>query len=139
MHDSKRRLDHFSGVPIHVYKRIQAIEDGILVDVTQAANGAGFRIPVAMTAAAWTDCVAWEESDTQRQTQQDQAGRLWDVVWMAIQAARGAGASHRVAFKLHRIPRDGCSIRPELTSLHLHIGPGDDPSPVITILTPDED
>jgi len=134
-----RHLDHFFGAPIHVYTRSQAIEDGVLVDVTHAAYGAGFRIPVAMTAAAWADCVAWDESDTQRQTQQDQAGRLWDVVWMAIQAARRAGAAKRIAFRLHRIQRDGCSTKPELTSLHLHIGPGDDPSPAITILTPDED
>tara|TARA_R100001143_G_scaffold62126_1_gene64604 strand:+ start:536 stop:955 length:420 start_codon:yes stop_codon:yes gene_type:complete len=139
MQDPKRQIDHFFGTPIHVYTRSQAIEDGVLVDVTHAAHGAGFRIPVAMTAAAWADCVAWDESDTQRQTQQDQAGRLWDVVWMAIQAARRAGATQRIAFRLHRIPRDGCSVRPKLTSLHLHIGPGDDPSPVITILMPDED
>src|SRR3546814_3439291 len=132
MHDSKRRLDHFFGVPIHVYKRIQAIEDGILVDVTQAANDAGFRIPVAMTAAAWTDCVAWDGSDTRRQTQQDQAGRLWDVVWMAGQTARRAGHTQRVAFRVHRIPRDGRSTRPKPTSLHLHFGPGGDHSPVNT-------
>lgn len=37
------------GEPISVYTRAQAIEDGVLVDVTEAARRHGFIIPVAMT------------------------------------------------------------------------------------------
>ena len=32
---------------IHAYTRSQAIEDGVLVDVTAAAREAGFKIPVS--------------------------------------------------------------------------------------------
>ena len=73
---------------ISTYTRAQAIEDGMLVDVTETAREAGFRYPVAMTSAAWSDCVAWTDEDTQRQAPQDESGRLWDVLWMAKQAAR---------------------------------------------------
>lgn len=126
------------GSMIHRYTRAQAIADGVLVDVTRAAAEAGFRLPVAMTAAAWADCVAWSNADGERQTHQDRSGRLWDVVWMASKAARQAQDAARVPFQLYRVPRDGRSIRARLTTLHLHIGPGDDGEPVITILMSDE-
>ena len=43
---------------IHSYSRADAIEDGNLVDVSERAEHAagymmGFKVPVAMTAAAW--------------------------------------------------------------------------------------
>jgi len=132
------KLDSLFGQPIYVYARENAIDDGTLVDVSEVAREAGFRIPVAMTAAAWADCVAWSEADSQRQTAQDEAGRLWDVLWMSSRAARHA-QGERVPFQLYRIPRGGRATRPRLTTLHMHIGPGDAGEPAITILMPDED
>ena len=35
--------------------RAQAIEDGVLVDVSDIAKEAGFRYPVALTSALWAD------------------------------------------------------------------------------------
>lgn len=129
--------DLFFG-PIHTYSRAQAIEDGLLVDISEIAAEAGFRLPVAMTRAVWADCVEWSEEDSRRQVYQDEQGRLWDVVWMAAQAAR-RGQGNRMAFQLYRVQRGGKSFRPRLVTLHLHIGPGDDPEPVITIMLPGED
>jgi hypothetical protein len=65
---------------IHRYTRAQAIEDGVLIDVTQTAREAGFKYPVALTAAAWAKCVAVPPGVVC----QDEAGRLWDVLWSAI-------------------------------------------------------
>ena len=79
------------GEPISTYSRQQAVDDEVLIDVTHTATEAGFRIAVAITAAAWADCVEWTDIDNDRQTYQDQAGRLWDVLWMAGQA----GTPHR--------------------------------------------
>lgn len=123
---------------IYAYTRAEAIADGTLVDVTEMAREAGFRIPVAMTAAAWGDCVAWSDADSERQTHQDESGRLWDVLWMASLAARRA-QGERVPFQFYRVPHGGRATWPRLTTLHLRVGPGDTGEPVITILTPSED
>ena len=124
---------------ISSYSRAQAIEDGILVDVSETAREAGFKVPVAMTAAVWADCVEWTPADNTRKRHcQDQAGRLWDVVWMAMQAAkRNAGAELR--YTLHRVPREGMGMRARLVALRMTIGPGDTAAPVITIMLPSED
>lgn len=135
----KQHLDSFFGEPIHVYTRAQAIQDGVLIDVSQTAHEAGFRLPVALTTAVWADCVAWTDTDSKRQTAQDEAGRLWDVIWMASLAARRAVESQRLAFQIYRVPRGGRGIQPRPTTLHMCIGPGDNAAPVITILMPTED
>lgn len=125
---------------ISAYTRAQGIADGVLVDVTETAREAGFRIPVALTRAAWVDCVEWTEADEARKaTTQDEAGRLWDVVWMAHLAARTAGNVERCLFDLYRVPREGRGNRPRRVSLAMHIGPGDNAEPVITIMQPNED
>ena len=43
---------------IHRYTRADAIRDGVLIDVSETAREAGIRWPVALTAAAWAQCVA---------------------------------------------------------------------------------
>lgn len=45
---------------IHSYSRQDAIEDGVLIECPQdLGREAGFVIPIAFTAAAWADAVAW--------------------------------------------------------------------------------
>lgn len=125
---------------IHSYTRAQALADGVLVDVTATAREAGFRISVALTRAVWADCVEWTEADEARKaTTQDEAGRLWDVVWMAHLAARTAGNVERCTFDLYRVPREGRGNQPRRVSLAMQVGPGDNAEPVITIMQPNED
>lgn len=45
------RLEGFE--VIHAYTRAQAIEDGVLVDLSDLAREAGFRFPVAVTLGVW--------------------------------------------------------------------------------------
>ena len=128
------------GDVVFTYTRAQALADGVLVDAGALAREAGFVLPVALTAAAWADCVSWTEHSTRDQVQQDESGRLWDVLFMAAHAVRtqaGAGASQR--FWLHRVPRNGHSVQAMPVQLKLMIGPGDDGQPVVTILLPEED
>lgn len=130
----------FFGEVISVYTRAQALADGVLIDAGQMSREAGFRWPVAITAGAWADCVAWDDADSERQTYQDQSGRLWDVLFMAAYAAReNANAGSELLFELYRVSRDGRATEPELTKLKLVVGPGDDGEPVMTILMPNED
>ena len=124
---------------IYAYTRAQAIEDGVLVDVSKTAKEAGFVYPVAMTSAAWADCVEWSDEDTKRQVPQDEFGRLWDVLWMAKIAVKQGNGGTQLLYPLHRVPRGGNVQKPRLIHLKLVCGPGDTPEPVITIMLPDED
>ena len=105
----------FFGNPIHIYTRAQAIADGVLVDVGELARDAGFRLPVALTRTTWVDCVEWTDADSRRQVFQDETGRLWDVLFMAAQAAR-RGQGDRLKYQLYRVPRGGWTTRPRLVS-----------------------
>ena len=57
----------------------------MLIDVSATAREAGFKYPVALTAAAWVKCVAVPSAVKC----QDEAGRLWDVLTMLRLAVRG--------------------------------------------------
>jgi hypothetical protein len=128
------------GEVISSYTRAQAIADGVLIDVSPVAKEAGFKWPVAMTAGAWADCVAWSDRDNQAQVYQDQSGRLWDVLFIAFQTiSLSRETGDRLLFRLYRVPRDGRSTDAALTTLKLIVGPGDEGEPVLTILLPDED
>ena len=137
---NEQSAESFFGNVISTYTRAQAIEDGVLIDVGSMAKEAGFKWPVALTADAWADCVAWTEDDSQQQVYQDQSGRLWDLVFMASHAIRSSKDSgDRLLFQLYRVPRDGHSTDAVLVTLKLIVGPGDSGEPVISILLPDED
>ena len=130
----------FFGKVISTYTRAQAIEDGVLIDAGSMAKEVGFRFPVALTAAVWSDCVAWNDEDSQQQVHQDQSGRLYDVLFMAafaIKTSRSTG--DRLLYELYRVPHDGFSTEPKLVTLKLIVGPGDEGRPVMTILQPLED
>lgn len=120
---------------IHSYPRSQALADGVLVDVSEMAREAGFRVPVAVTAAVWADCVAWDQAVEMHP--QDESGRLWDLVYMAAFEARRRRNAQVVPFGLLRVPCRGS--KPELVQLTMHVGPGDDAEPVVTVMQPGED
>ena len=119
---------------IHTYTRAQAIEDGVLVDVTRTAREAGFTWSVALTAAAWAEAVSW---DPQNRTCQDEAGRLWDVLTMARWATQRGG--DRTLLRVLRVPNTIRAERPTYATLQLLAGPGDNGEPVLTITCPNED
>lgn len=126
------------GEPIYAYTRAQALEDGVLVDVSDLAEEAGFRYPVVMTRAAWVDCVEWSDSNSEKQVCQDETARLWDVLWLAAHAARRTSGDH-LTFRVHRVPRDGQTTQPDEVTLQMLIGPGGQGEPVMTILLLGED
>src|SRR5947209_9562356 len=118
---------------IHRYTRAQALADGVLVDVTATAREAGIRWPVALTRAAWERCVAVPPGVAC----QDEAGRLWDVLWLlALAARRGGGAE--VRFGVH-VRNDNRERTPPVVRLKAVCGPGDQGEPVLTVMLPDED
>lgn len=126
--------DDFWGEPIHSYSRRQAIEDGVLVDISKMASEAGFKYPVAVTSAVWQGLVVPDEAG--RQVGQSEEGRLWDLLWMLFLAIRkgqdGSELRYRVIFLMN-----GSEHRE--VELKAICGPGDDPAPVITVMLPNED
>ncbi|MBI2798944.1 MAG: hypothetical protein HYX63_01455 [Gammaproteobacteria bacterium] len=132
-------LAEIFGEPISTYTRAQAIEDGFFVDVSETALEAGFKIPVAITSAAWADCVAWTEADNKRQTYQDESGRLWDVLWMARCVVRQAMERSEIYYRLLRVKNGGRGRVPKMATLKMMVSGGDNGEPVITIMLPGED
>ena len=128
-------LSEMFGEPIHVYSRTQALEDGVLIDVSKTAKEAGFRIPVALTHAVWVDCV--EGVKEEEKAIQDEEGRLWDVVFMSALAAQRANQEGSAQVLLMRVPRGG--VRPQVVKLNMVVGAGDTQDPVITIMQQGED
>src|SRR3954469_7118260 len=110
---------------IHRYTRADALRDGVLIDVSATAREAGFRWPVALTRAAWERCVAVPPGVAC----QDEAGRLWDVLFLlALAARRGGGGG--VRFGVH-VRNDGRRGTPPMVRLKAVCGPGDDGEPVL--------
>ncbi len=144
MNNTNQQADDLTdlfGPVIYSYTRAQAIDDGVLVDVTDTATEAGFMLPVAVTRSVWDQYIEWDHSDNNRQTYQDESGRLWDVLYMARQAciAVNKGDSRETLYEFYCIPRGGKGRLPRRTALKVHIGPGDGVEPVITIMLPNED
>jgi len=119
---------------IHRYSRADAIRDGVLIDVSEAAKEAGFKFPVALTSAVWAECVAVPPGVLY----QDEAGRLWDVLWLLACAIKGGADGPEVRFAVH-VRNDNREGTPPLVQLKALCGPGDQGEPVITIMLPDED
>lgn len=139
----QNQADPIFGEIIHRYTRAQAIADGVLVDVSATARMMGFGTSVALTRAAFEDCVAWHDGDTERQVPQTETIRLFEVLSAVLIAAPRKPRSWRgrtdTMVQLNRVPRDGKTTRSEPIRLNVIYGPGDNSSPVITIMLPGED
>ena len=123
------------GPVIYAYTRSQAVADGVQVEVTKTAQEAGISFPVFLTRTVFDAYVA-VPPDVQGQ---DEAGRLWDIVWMLRFAIlRSRSHTDRVPVALY-VRND--NQRAKLVKLIAQCGPldMDDPQPAITVSMPDED
>ncbi|MDP2661738.1 MAG: hypothetical protein Q8R28_13505, partial [Dehalococcoidia bacterium] len=84
--------DPFAGADvIFSYSRAQAIEDGMLVDVSSTGREAGFRAPLAVTTNLFHEWVEIKDDDEKvKGYGQSTKGRLWDVVYLAATRFRAA-------------------------------------------------
>jgi len=123
------------GDVVYSYTRAQAVADGVQVEVTKTAQEAGIRFPVFLTRTVFDAYVAVPPDVSG----QDEAGRLWDVLWMlrfAIQ--RTSRGVERLPFALY-VRNDNRAAK--LVKLIAVAGPLDidDPAPCITVMMPNED
>ena len=123
------------GEVFYSYTRAQAVADGVQVDVSKVAAEAGIRFPVFLTRTVFDSFVTVPEGVTG----QDEAGRLWDVVWMlrfGIIRSRPGVDRIPVAFYVRNDNRAARLVKLIATCGALDI---DDPHPAITLMMPDED
>jgi hypothetical protein len=135
------------GPVIYSYTRSQAIADGFQIEVSKVAREAGITFPVFLTRAVYDNYVTVPPAlkNGKCGSHQDEAGRLWDIVWMTrfaiLKAKPGQGGqcgSHRLPVALY-VRND--NRRARLIKLIATCGPLDidDPQPAITVMMPDED
>lgn len=98
---------------ISSYSRAQAIEDGVLIDISATARTCGFKLHTVITAAAKAH--APRESD----------------VFTLLVAGRNAIVRSSANASLVEFEREGIKYL-------LHIGPGDQGEPVLTLMLPSD-
>jgi hypothetical protein len=112
---------------IHSCSRKEAIAAGELIDVTATAREAGIRHPTAVTRSVWERFVKVPKAGHG----QDEAGRLWDILWMLrIAAGRAKPKQTKLLFDLWVQGEEEM----EYVVLHAYCGPGDELEPVITVM-----
>jgi hypothetical protein len=120
---------------ISVYTRADAIRDGLLVDVSEMAREAGFRIPVAVTRKLWEEYIVPDPRSVPYG--QSVEGRLWDTLWMSHLAARCRPDTDQVHYKVIYIQK---TAQRRVITLEMRVGAADPQgSPCITIMLQGED
>jgi hypothetical protein len=120
----------FNDPQLH-YSRADAIQAGILVDVSETAAKAGIKFPVALSVAVWHKYVALPDGVER----QDEQGRLWDLLQIlghAIATKSHDGDVRWIDFTVMVDNGDG----PKPVKLSSHCGPGDTAEPVVTVMLP---
>jgi len=129
--------DQPMGPIIFSYTRKQAIEDGVLMDLCQPVyepmlKMLGFKIHIAITATAFHEAVGDPEAMAK-----ERPGDVLRGVWTMLKVireeiGRSKEGVDRIHFQLPRPPGKPCA-------LWVHIGPGDEGEPVLTIMLEGED
>lgn len=120
---------------LHTYTRAQSIAEGKLLDISDQAYTFGFRVPVAISKAAWSDTVQWDHGGVQ-----DEDGRLADVLSMGVASVKGP-AEHNANtrnYTVYRTPNESGAQEAEEAHLRIACTAGDQGEPVVTIMCHDE-
>lgn len=127
----------FENAPvIFSYTRAQAIEDGVLVDLTEWAAETGFKIPVACTSTVWDNYIV--PPTGAHEVGQSERGRAHDLLWMLyvnIRRSRSARNDQLFLKVIFLMTHE----KQETVALKAICGPGDNGEPVLTVMLPDED
>lgn len=131
--EKKNSITDIFGEVISSYSRKQAIEDGVLVDITELAKEAGFKYPVCITTGVYE-----LTQDAVNKGGKDYLGVLWDILTMLmcnIKSQKESGA--RIDFTVRIWSK--YTGKDALVKMYSTCGPGDNAEPVLTILLPTED
>ena len=119
-------LTDFYGPVISRYTRAQAIEDGVLIDVSDHEAAEMWKFPVAITSALHGELSVGAGKDAATFT-----ARLRDVFhMMKLRAFARSEPDPDVFFRV--------KVGRRVLRLWGNIGPGDDPAPVLTVGFPED-
>ncbi|MFY9152109.1 MAG: DUF6573 family protein [Prolixibacteraceae bacterium] len=142
-------MDDFNDMKIiSTYTTKEAVEDGFLVRIADGqSKEAGIKFPVYMTRSVWDKYVEVPEG---MEGVQDLSGRLWDVLWMFMWAAKSNSSSLMMFKFVCRLPDNGDweqnermegnrLMRTITLKAVIQAQDFDDPTPAIFIMKPGED
>lgn len=119
--------ENLFGKPVYIYTRAQAIEDGVLVDLSQIEIiRKHWKHHMACTSAVWA--IIKEALNTPGQ---DVNGIVHDISTMARMELALNRTTNQVLFEV--------IITGKTHTFKLHVGPGDAGEPVLTLMLPNED
>jgi len=125
--------DPVFGPIISTYSRAEAIEDSVLVDVSNTGRQLGVVLPVALTSAAY-------ELVNRTYTSQDPVGRLMDVVLLAAMSLDGNEGELPFTRPFYTYIQNGRKkIAYFKAVLSVEDVGGGEPAVCITIMLPNED
>lgn len=125
-------MNDIFGEVIYSYTRAQAIEDGVLIDITKTAKERGLKLPTAVTSAVWSYMIDNEKVSNPEQIDV----KTRDVVSLLKLAITSSKEDNNtIEYPITRRSEG----KYEEVELKCVIGPGDNLEPVLTIMMPDED
>ena len=119
---------------IFSYTRAQAIEDGVLIDVTAQAKEAGFKIHTVVTDNLFHTYLA-PPAGLEGEGQSLE-GRLHDLLFRTLIAAKASSSGDRAEFDVLFLMKPG---RWDTVHVLAIMGPGDHGEPVLTIMLPEDE
>ncbi len=129
-------MEKFFGPPVSVYTRANAIEDRVLIDVTGEAREIGFVFPAAITISLFGEYIM--PSDDLVDLGFTAAGRLKYLLLMASEVVIKKNSHHGISFEVPFLMSHNSVLALEKPKLIIVFGPGDDGSPVVTIMLPED-
>lgn len=120
---------------VYTYTRKQAIEDGVLIDITDTTNEMGFSFPIAITRAVWNGYIVPDK----KLKQQSSKSRLYDVISSLYFSIYHSPATRDLLFKTVFMMADKqLNYIYKTIRLKAISSAGDKGEPVITIMLPEE-
>lgn len=115
---------------VHTYSRAEALADGSLIDVTEMAKEAGFRVHTVITRALHETI----SNIPEYALGESYEGRLWDVLWMCTRTPMKNPSAAVKVFPVIMSVRGG----KRTLKLHAVAGPDDEGAVCMTIGYPED-
>jgi hypothetical protein len=142
---SDEKYPELFGDLVYAYTRADALRDGVLVMLAHA-EAMGFRVPVAITSAAYADCIAWPHPDPKLPDilrLREEVVLLSALAEAKAQRRRLSQGSEertdRIDFVVDAVTLEGSRAEVVKVPVYMVIGPGDNGEMVGTIMLVGED